>query len=184
MARHWIVSQPVAPVDIRGVEWEVVYDNDLERGKKTCRNFPHPFFADDAKRWSDITGIPGLTHDTTLHGGGLQVMEPGGYLAPHLDYDHSPVVPAMRRALSVVAFAHPEWSEEWGGALVFCDPSGAVRERIVPYPGLVVAFECNELSYHGVEKVTGPVPRITLAKSFLVPAGRSRAVFLPNRMAS
>lgn len=177
---RWFQTGP-EPIALPNVEWEAVYDNDLERGKKTTRRYAHPFFDDDSARWSEVTGIRGLRHDATLHGGGLQVMEPGGHLAVHLDYDHSPVVPAMRRALSVVAFMNDEWLPEWGGAMVFCSPSGDVMERIYPAPRLVVAFACDDLAYHGVERVTGPEPRITLAKSFLVPAGRTRAVFLPMR---
>lgn len=170
------------PFDLpQDVEWEAVYDNDLERGKRTTRNFPHPFFADDSARWSGITGIEGLEHDPTFHGGGLQVVDPGGYLGVHLDYRHHPVVPARVRAVSVVAFCNREWLEEWGGALTLNRPDGSAWKRIYPAPGLCVAFPCDDMAYHGVERVTGPVPRITLAKSFLLPAGRSRAVFLPNR---
>lgn len=166
------------------VEWEVAYSNDVEQGKRTTRSYSHPFFDDDSRAWSKRTGINGLEPDATIHGGGLQVISPGGYLGVHLDYRHHPVVPARVRAMSIVAFMNEEWREEWGGALTFNRPDGSVWERIYPKPRLVVAFECGEDAWHGVEKVTGPVPRITLAKSFLLPAGRSRAVFLPNRMSA
>jgi len=183
--RIWTLNdgpEPVHPDDLSGISWEVIYDNDLERGKRTTRDYPHSFLRDDdSGDWSQRTGIPSLERDPTLHGGGLQILLSGGRLGLHLDYDHSPVVPARRRALSVVAFLNPEWREGWGGALVFATPEGRVVRRIYPAPNLVVAFECTDLAYHGVEEVTGPVARVTLAKSFLVPAGRTRALFIPNR---
>ena len=178
----WLRQGP-APFELpNGIEWEVAYDNELERGKRTTRNFPHPFFTDDSDKWSEITGIHGLEYDSTLHGGGLQVIEPGGYLGVHLDYMHHPIVPAKVRALTVVAFCNRSWDERYGGALTFNRPDGSVWKRILPTPHLCVAFQSSDGMFHGVEKVAGPTPRITLAKSFLLPAGRSRAVFLPNRI--
>jgi len=188
--RHWVAPWTCPTVPTTAIPtadwagWEARYDNDLERGKRTCRGdvgrveLTRP---DDAERWSSLTGIPGLGLDRSEYGGGLQVTAPGGYLCCHLDYDHHPVVPARRRALSVVAFHNLEWRPEWGGALVLCDPSGEPVVRILPEPGRVVAFECGDLSYHGVEEVTGPVDRVTTVSSYLVPAGRTRALFVPNR---
>lgn len=177
--------------------WEVKYENDLERSKRTTRDVAGPwlpiyddppcrpvldgFFADDSELWGRVTGITGLTHDETLHGGGLQVMEPGGYLSPHLDCDFHPVQPAKRRALSLVKFLNPTWEKEWGGALVLCDPNGNMVTRIVPTPGTTVAFETTDLAFHGVEPITGPMERVTAAKSFWTWAGRTRSLFLPNR---
>lgn len=167
--------------------WEARYDNELERGKRTARHgaeywrLTAEFFADDSTLWGRITGIAGLTHDETLHGGGLQVMEPGGYLSPHLDADYHAVQPAKRRVLSLVKFLNPTWCEEWGGAFILCDPNGNMVTRIYPDPGKTVAFETNDLAFHGVEQITGPVERVTAAKSFWVWAGRTRSLFLPNR---
>lgn len=179
--RIWTARGPEPLLRLPDGDWEVHYDNDLERGKRARRDFAHPFFDDDAARWSGLTDLDGLEHDPSLHGGGLQVMSPGGYLAPHLDFSHHPVVPGRVRALSVVAFVNEEWELEWGGALTFYSPDGTPVRRVYPSPNLVVAFECTDLSYHGVERVTGLKERITLSKCLLLPAGRTRAVFLPTR---
>jgi Rps23 Pro-64 3,4-dihydroxylase Tpa1-like proline 4-hydroxylase len=123
--------------------------------------------------------------DPTIWGGGLHVTESGGWLNGHLDYDRCPKIPTHRRALNAIGFLNPEWREEWGGAFCLYNPMGEVVKRIYPEPGMVLAFECSDLSYHGVEKVTGPVERITLAAYFLSPAGpehtRMRAMFFPAR---
>lgn len=188
--RHWIAPWTCPTVPLEWIHspdspaWEARYDNDLERGKRTMRgNSGRGELSchDESKEWSDLTGIPGLEFDKTQHGGGLQVLAPGGYLCRHLDYDHHPVVPAKRRALSVVCFHNIEWKPEWGGALILCDPYGIPVTRIHPEPGKIVAFECTDFSYHGVEEVTGPFDRITTVASYLVPAGRTRALFIPNR---
>ncbi|HEX4608505.1 MAG TPA: 2OG-Fe(II) oxygenase [Urbifossiella sp.] len=172
--------------------WEARYDNDLERGKRTTRDpgaVPglNPLFVRMrglAAEWSDRLGYP-VADDPTLHGGGLHVTAPGGALATHLDYDRHPLVPGRRRALNLIAFLSPAWRPEWGGGLVLCDPLGAVVTRLAPAPGRLVAFEVGDLSYHGVEPVTGPAERVTAAVYYLGEAGpgntRRRALFLPNR---
>jgi hypothetical protein len=198
--RWWVLDGAVEPIDIRrlplahdGTAWEAVYDNDAERGKRTTR-FAHwlgfvapglfPRLRGLAAEWSDRLGYP-VEDDPTLHGGGLHVTSPGGHLATHLDYDLHPHLPGRRRALNLIAFLNPEWREEWGGALVLCDPMGRPVTRVHPKPGRLVAFEVGDLSYHGVEPVTGPVERVTAAVYYLgdaTPANtRRRALFLPAR---
>lgn len=196
--RWWIVPGPL-PVPISCVPgrewsgWEARYENDAERHKRTARVLPEPlaqhlepFFSGIRREaWEEYFGIPGLISDPTLHGGGLHVTSPGGHLSVHLDYDLHPFMPGMRRAVNLIAFLNPEWRVEWGGALVLCNPMGEPMVRIHPAPGRMVAFETNDLSYHGVEPVTGPVERVTAAMYFLAPAGpqntRRRALFIPNR---
>lgn len=173
-----------------GVSWEASYDNDVERGKRTTRDLSAVpdvaclRAAVDAVPWEAFLGY-GTTPDPTLHGGGLHVTAPGGYLGCHLDYDLHPKIPARRRALNVIAFLNPVWRPSWGGGLVLCDPLGAPVRRFYPRPGRVVAFEVSDLSYHGVEPVRGPAERVTLAVYRLAPAGpantRRRALFFPNR---
>lgn len=172
--------------------WEVGYDNDCERGKRTTRSFAQfPGLTGVITRmtgrgvgWSGRLGYP-VELDETLHGGGLHVTEPGGHLSCHLDYDLHPLLPGKRRALNLIYFLNPEWREEWGGVLVLCDPMGVAVTRLYPRPGRLVAFEVSDLSYHGVEPVTGPVERVTAAVYYLSAATsantRKRALFLPNR---
>ncbi len=199
--RFWVLDDAAKtlPVDVIPPPswggWEAHYENDCERGKRTTRQFgslPAVRGTLDALRsaesvayWSERVGLE-LEDDPTLHGGGLHVMAPGGRLAVHLDYDRHPVYHLpRRRALNIVAFLHPAWQSAWGGALQLCDPLGEPVVSIEPAPGRLVAFEVSDLSYHGVEPVTGPAERVSVALSLLAPAGpanvRLRALFLPTR---
>lgn len=198
--RWWIIERWCQPVFMSDIPpendpvWEASYDNDLECGKRTTRQVPPAFeyvfgrlyCSHISRSWSARCGYE-LGHDPTQHGAGLQVTRPGGYLACHLDYDRHPKLPDKRRALNVIVFLNPDWREEWGGALCLCNPMGEVVKRIYPAPGRLVAFECNDLSYHSVERITGPVERVTAAVYLLAQATgretRQRAMFLPVREA-
>lgn len=174
--------------------WEARYENDTERHKRTTRRIDdvyglRPIFDQLLSprlvaSCSEWLGHP-LETDPTLHGGGLHVTAPGGWLSTHLDYDLHPLLSGKRRAVNLILFLNPEWHEEWGGALVLCDPMGQVVKRFYPAPGRLVAFEVGDLSYHGVEPITGPVERVTAAVYYLTAAGphntRRRALFMPHR---
>ncbi len=200
--RHWIVKQcdefPLAaPLDcLPGRDdprWEARYDNDCESGKRTLRDLTG--IPELKKRWDDFVlmvepdilhpPIPRVELDPTTWGGGLHVTEPGGWLNCHLDFDRCPKIPTHRRALNAIGFLNQEWKPEWGGAFCLYNPAGEVVKRIYPEPGMVLAFECSDVSYHGVEKVTGPVERVTLAAYYLAEAGptntRTRALFMTTR---
>ena len=172
--------------------WEVSYDNDCERGKRTSRQLQDPLervqvvLESDASiaAWVEYLGYA-VCADPTHHGGGLHVTAPGGWLNTHLDYDLHPIVPGRRRALNLIAFLNPVWEESWGGAFVLTDSLGVVRKRVFPAPGRLFAFEVGDLSYHGVEPVTGPEERVSCACYLLAKTTgretRKRAMFFPKR---
>jgi hypothetical protein len=183
--------------------WEVNYDNDCEHGKLTTRDigslassiqehFRNQREANELLRWKDRLQYH-VFDDPEMHGGGLHVMKPGGWLNCHLDYDVHPHVIQARRALNIVSFIHPEWEQGWGGELYFADPYGTPIVEFQPLPGRIVAFEVSDLSYHGVKPIsTKAKNRITTAVYFLCNAGvqrfcdseprsRKRAMFLPTR---
>lgn len=196
--RHWIVDGWCKPIDLGGIPerhadvWEARHESSLDRGRRTSRalgRFPEiePLVKrlrddDTILAWRDR--IPyALCDDPELHAGGVQVIEPGGWLGTHLGYDRHPKIHMLRQAVSLTVFLNPEWRDEWGGALELCDPMGVRKATIPPKPGRLVAFEAGDLSYHRVAAVTGPVPRVTAAVCYLSVAGgmntRRRALFLP-----
>jgi hypothetical protein len=172
--------------------WEAHYANDCEKGKRTSRKLQPPWErvmtmmedVESVEEWSRSLGYPVET-DRTHHGGGLHVTEPGGWLNVHLDYDLHPLIPGRRRAINLIAFLNPTWEPHWGGALILTDPLGHVRKRVYPAPGRLFAFEVGDLSYHGVEPITGHEERVTCACYFLAAATgqetRKRALFMPRR---
>ena len=197
--RWWVVDDAVRTVPVASIppeDWsgcEARYDNDCESGKRTTRDLRTlPAIAQvlaalrspaSVSRWSALLGYP-VEDDPTLHGGGLHITGWGGHLTTHLDYDRHPLLPGKRRALNLIAFIHDRWKPEWDGAFVLCDPMGGVVKRIEPRPGRMVAFECGDLSYHGVEQV-GAAVRVSVAAYLLADATaantRRRALFLPPR---
>jgi hypothetical protein len=199
--RYWIWDRWCAPCRPLppDLPWEAEYANDCERGKRTLRataalppeyreafaEFDRP---DTIREWGWYTGVTGLHPDPSMHGAGLHVTDPGGWLQVHVDYERHPARPHLERRLSVIVFLHPEWRPEWGGQLLLCDPAGRKVAEIDPWPGRLVAFENGPVSYHGVRRTSphGP-PRVSAAAYFLAPArpqaARTRALFIPNRQA-
>lgn len=200
----WVFDNWCEPVPLSAIPgmddpiWEACYANDCESGKRTTRD-PEQLGEEVRRIWDRLRASGSewcwscrvgqeVWHDPTVHGGGLHVTTPGGWLNVHLDYDVHPHLPGFTRKLNLIAFIHPEWREEWGGALVLCDPMGGVVKRISPEPGRLVAFECSDVSYHGVEEITGPMERVSLAAYLLTMASgletRKRALFMPSRARS
>ena len=178
--------------------WEARYDNDTERGKRTVRNL-NLLSWDIVLLHNLLTSAPlvaaiaetfGFDHeqfipDPTMHGGGIHVTAPGGWLNCHLDYDQHPHMPDCRRAVNLIAFLHEEWRSEWGGQFYLADRLGKPQVVIDPVPGRIIMFETSDASYHGVAEVTGPADRVSLALYYLAPSGpchsRLRALFMPTR---
>lgn len=174
--------------------WEASYDNDLECRKRTRREplgpYCHGLFQSWNSAWAaawleELTGIDGLEADPTMHGGGIHVTDPGGYLAVHLDYARHPHFDLERR-LNLVLFLNPAWFPEWGGAFLLCDQMGNVVKKIYPEPHAAVLWEAGDLAYHGTEQVTAVAPpRVTVAFYYLTPprpnVTRKRALFIPKR---
>lgn len=172
--------------------WEAHYSNDCEMGKRTTRALIEPWSrvmevmesTSSVATWCELLGYS-VNPDRHHHGGGLHVTDPGGWLNVHLDYALHPHEKTKVRSLNLIAFLNPEWKQEWGGALVLCDALGVVRKRVYPEPGRLFAFEVSDVSYHGVETITGPVQRVTCACYLLGEASghetRQRALFMPLR---
>src|SRR5262245_36315054 len=148
--RHWLVDgavpEALLPPDAEGLvrlPWPwVVYDNELERRKRACNDlaamgpvaalFGHLTAADVVGRFGALAGIPGLRPDPTLHGGGVHVTDPGGWLACHVDYSlHPDLSPPMERRLNLVLFLNPFWQGGWGGALeLYADDGATCVKRV------------------------------------------------------
>lgn len=192
------VQQTVPPASWSG--WEAHYDNELEKGKRTTRRLHEllPAFApalhglrQDGIAWSERLGYP-VYDDPYLHGGGLHVTAPGGWLQAHLDYALHPDGCSIR-ALNVIAFLHPVWESHWGGELVLTDATGLPVRAFTPLPGRVVAFEVSDASYHACLPTSADAAaRVSVAAYYLahisttrpcdaVRFTRRKALFLPRR---
>ena len=97
--------------------------------------------------------------DLELHGAGMHMIPPSGYLAKHLDSSVM-VSTGWRREYSCVLGVNPEWDAGWGGEFVM---NG---EIVQPKFNQLILFETTDDSFHEVQKVRGPVTRCTLAVFF------------------
>jgi Rps23 Pro-64 3,4-dihydroxylase Tpa1-like proline 4-hydroxylase len=99
--------------------------------------------------------------DLHLHGAGLHMLPPGGFLQTHLDGAVHPLR-GWRREVNAVLFVSP-WDAAWGGRLRFDTAAGDVLEAIEPRFNRLVLFATGDSAYHGVDPVTGPEERRTLS---------------------
>lgn len=162
-----------------GANW-LAYESPGER-KQTLRD-DIPAAHLEAIHWLNELCPLGLVPDKTLHGAGLHMLMPGGFLDPHLDCDVHPVT-GYRRAQNAILFLD-DFSTDWGGDLYLYDPDlSGWAKRITPKAGRMVVFDCDDKSYHGVPgPVCGPIPRRSIAVYWWEPgqwtAKRPRAQFV------
>jgi Rps23 Pro-64 3,4-dihydroxylase Tpa1-like proline 4-hydroxylase len=96
-----------------------------------------------------ITGLQGLSSDPDRYGGGQHAIWAGGYLGVHADFTHHPKTD-KRRALNLLLYLNPGWTERDGGELELWAPdmSRCVR-RIQPRHNRAVLFRTSPTSFHG-----------------------------------
>lgn len=107
-----------------------------------------------------LTGIRGLIPDPHLFGGGLHLIEPGGFLKIHADFNvHQQL--RLDRRLNLLLFLNQNWREEYGGHLELWDRDmTACRQRILPVFNRCVIFATTDWAYHGhPEPLTCPPDR-------------------------
>lgn len=97
-----------------------------------------------------VSGIPNLIADPTRLGGGIHQAAVGGRLARHVDFNVHPAIvdPFLLRAVNVILFVGDTvWPPGVGGTLWLGELSRATE--VYPQPGLLVAFEASDDSWHG-----------------------------------
>lgn len=175
----------------------VRYSNDIERGKRTTRQLDNQHYAIVALaqhlngRWvagefGALAGVDGLRPDPDLHGAGLHVTDPGGWLQCHVDYELHPRLEGWERRLNLILWLNDVWEPAWGGTLRLCDGMGKAARDFLPAFGEAVLFEGGTNAYHGAAETSPHAPaRVTMAAYYLAPArpmaARLRAQFFPNR---
>jgi Rps23 Pro-64 3,4-dihydroxylase Tpa1-like proline 4-hydroxylase len=97
---------------------------------------------------ASVTGIPELTSDPYLHGGGMHETFPGGFLKMHTDFNFHKILKLDRR-INALLYLNEGWQPSWGGELVLSDKSMAIPIRIEPLFNRIVIFNTNDHSFHG-----------------------------------
>jgi len=104
-------------------------------------------------------GINDLTME--FIGGGYHLIPPGGRLAMHSDFNHSPDTGFCRR-LNVLTYLNHEWDDP-GGTLVLGEHS---EVSVVPEMGRTVIFATSATSWHGHPEPTQKRWRKSIAAYF------------------
>jgi hypothetical protein len=96
-----------------------------------------------------LTGIPDLTADDELEGGGLHQIVPGGFLKVHADFNYHPTTGYHRR-LNLLLYLNREWDEAWDGNLeLWTRDVGRCARSIAPILNRCVIFATTDFAYHG-----------------------------------
>lgn len=97
-----------------------------------------------------LTGISGLVSDPDLDGGGLHMIERGGFLNVHVDFLAHTTKRSWSRQLNLLIYLNKNWNSDWNGALEFWDKSMTKPiQKIQPLFNRCVIFNTCEGSYHG-----------------------------------
>lgn len=97
-------------------------------------------------------------------GGGYHLIEPGGRLKIHSDFNVHPH-DRIARKLNLLVFLNEDWIDEWGGHLELWDVDmQACVRRIAPVMNRTVIFQTSAHSWHGhPDPLPAPVPRRSFA---------------------
>lgn len=96
-----------------------------------------------------LTSIPALLPDPKLNGAGLHVIDPGGMLRVHADYNRHPVYDLDRR-INLLLYLNKDWSDAYGGHLELWDRDmQRCEKRLLPVAGRCVIFSTTSDSFHG-----------------------------------
>ena len=98
----------------------------------------------------NLTGICGLISDPDLDGGGLHMIEKGGFLNVHVDFLSHTTKRNWSRQLNLLLYLSKDWNSDWNGALELWDKSMTKPiQKIQPLFNRCVIFNTCEGSYHG-----------------------------------
>lgn len=98
----------------------------------------------------------------SVEGGGMHLIEPGGFLGVHADFNRSSV--GLWRRVNCLVFLNEAWTADDGGELELHYPLDDEREpvRIVPQWNRTVLFSTSDHSFHGHPS---PLPSLRCRRS-------------------
>ena len=103
-----------------------------------------------------LTGIDNLIADPSYFGGGLHLIETGGFLEVHADFNHLKKYNLERR-INLLLYLNEDWKDEYNGQLELWDRKSMTRAKAIsPIFNRCVVFSTTKESLHG-----HPVPLAT-----------------------
>jgi len=93
-------------------------------------------------------------------------MQPGGFLAPHVDHGSEPIT-GRPHVLNIITYLSDEWRDDYGGSTLFYDQKGKeIVSKVAYKPNRAVIFLHTPYSFHCVERIKPGLP--TIRKSLYV----------------
>ncbi len=112
-----------------------------------------------------LSGVEGLQPDPSLWYAGLQRVDRGGFLRPHVDLNYHPTL-RLYRCLSLNLYLSPNWKAEYGGGLRLYNKRNMDEfTQIDSLFNRCLLAEVSESNYHGYpDQLVSPpdVPRSSL----------------------
>lgn len=147
--------------------WKV-YDSGTERKKE---GGPALFGRVTKLMFAQIAGLAPVLEQAfdlptlrmELLGGGYHLIEPGGYLGVHTDFNRSPISGLYRR-VNLLIYLNKDWKMDEGGCLELWDDE-KMAVKILPEFNRTVAFLTSSRSWHG-HPVPNTRPRRSIAAYF------------------
>ncbi len=154
---HVILNNWFHPDALNSLECE--FDHPLEdwrryegkkRGLMTVVDHPFVKAMIDGSGFRVVQAIsrqPALCSDPTLRGGGLHVIEPGGRLGIHVDFNRHPDLP-LKRTVNTLLYLNRDWDPAWQGELTLTDQQ-ETHVSVQPIWNRWVIFEYGPTAWHG-----------------------------------
>lgn len=125
-----------------------------------------------------IIGVPCLETDPKLYNSGITAMVPGDFMCPHLDNSHD-YDRTRRRVVALLYYLSPYWQSDYGGSLELWGDNRRTPPQAVDFRGnRLVIMETTDQSWHSVQPVLGPMPRINAISYFYAPSTEQRPLRL------
>ena len=106
--------------------------------------------------WQEISGLSNLELTFDAYGCGIHQGGNGSFVDVHLDYNMH-TEKDLHRRLNILIYLNKHWKEEYGGHLELWDEKVTKMEKeVLPSFNRAVIFRTDEMSQHGVRKVTCP----------------------------
>lgn len=105
---------------------------------------------------SILSGINNLHADSKLYGGGIHIIERGGKLSMHKDFnEHKIHGKSLFRKLNLLLYLNKEWNEEWGGDLIL--RLANEEKRVSPIFNRAIIFNSQNIVHGHPEPLQCPV---------------------------
>jgi 2OG-Fe(II) oxygenase superfamily len=105
-------------------------------------------------------------------------MVPGDFMCPHLDNSHD-YDRKRQRAVALIYYLSPNWNDSYGGSLELWGEDRNSAPKAVEFRGnRLVVMETTDHSWHAVQPIVGPMPRVNLIAYFYAPSTVQRPLRL------